>query len=395
MKVALYGHFMFQLAVGLREFTEHDVHLFLDSKTLPNCLADEPLLSESSFVHIAPWVTHREIFSPRRAKLTELLSDCDIAITTDLGPIFASAANIDFVVIPSGSDLTQWPFPIRSRSLRTRRVAEVAFEALIAFRLRGGIKNALSVWSDGFSRFTDPLARLGRSVGGYLSWPIDTETFAPESASSTKVDDQELITIFHPTRMMLTPDPFLVESMGWKRNDLLFQGFAMALRQGVNARLVLISRGGSPDEDKAKRLLEDLGVVEYVDWLTAENSEGFTWREIANLYRASDLVVDEFGGCLGLVALEGASCGKPVLNFLNPPVEEDIAEFVYPAGHPFLQAESAEGVCEVITMLTNHELRESIGRTSRRWVLDYHDRSVVARRCESMIKELLSDHNDS
>ena len=391
MKIALYGHFMFQLAVGLREFTEHDVHLFLDSKTLPNCLADEPLLSESSFVHIAPWVTHREIFFPRRAKLTELLSDCDIAITTDLGPIFASAADINFVIIPSGSDLTQWPFPMRSRSLRTRRVVEVVFETLIAFRLREGIRSALGVWSDGFSRFPGPLARLGRSLGGYLPWPIDTETFTPESTSPTKVDDQEVMTIFHPTRMMFTPDPFLIESMGWKRNDLLIEGVAKALGQGVDVRLVLVDRVGSPDEAEARRLIDRLGIVEQVEWLTPENPEGYTWRQVVELYRSSDLVVDEFGGCLGLVALEGASCGRPVLNWLDSKGVEDVVESLYPDGHPLLQAESVDEVCDVIVSIADQGLRTSIGRASRQWVLDHHERSMVALRCEAMLKDLLGD----
>ena len=67
MRIALYGHFMFHLAVGLREIAEHDVQLFLDSNTVPNCLLDEPMLYDSSFVHRAPWVTHREILQPKRA----------------------------------------------------------------------------------------------------------------------------------------------------------------------------------------------------------------------------------------------------------------------------------------------------------------------------------------
>ncbi len=389
MRIALYGHFMFHLAVGLREIAEHDVQLFLDSNTVPNCLLDEPMLYDSSFVHRAPWVTHREILQPKRAELTKQLSRFDVAITTDLGPVFAAAAEIDYVIIPSGSDLTQWPFPIRSRAIRSRGKADI-IEVMIALRLRSAIRAASEIWGEGFSRYSEPLARLGCRIGGYLHWPIDTETFAPEPEPSRKVSDPECITIFHPTRMMFTPDPFLIESMGWKRNDLLLRGFAMALEKGVNARLVLVARAGSPDEDKARRLLEGLGVGDQVDWRTPENPEGYTWREIADLYRSSDLVVDEFGGCLGLVALEGASCGKPVLNYLDSTHGDGVVESLYPGGHPFLQAQSAEEVCNVIMELTDHELRTSIGRASRQWVMDHHERSLVARRCESMLEELLA-----
>ena len=38
-----------------------------------------------------------------------------------------------------------------------------------------------------------------------------------------------------------------------------------------------------------------------VECLSSETSAGFTWRELADLYRSSDLVVDEFGGWFGLV----------------------------------------------------------------------------------------------
>ena len=87
----------------------------------------------------------------------------------------------------------------------------------------------------------------------------------------------------------------------------------------MDVRLVLVDRVGSPDEAKARRLIDRLGIVEQVEWLTPENPEGYTWRQVVELYRSSDLVVDEFGGCLGLVALEGASCGRPVLNLLKIP----------------------------------------------------------------------------
>jgi|TARA_B100000749_G_C18176072_1_gene361871 glycosyltransferase involved in cell wall biosynthesis len=190
--------------------------------------------------------------------------------------------------------------------------------------------------------------------------------------------------------MMFTPDPFLIESMGWKRNDLLLRGFAMALGQGVSARLVLVARAGSPDEDKARRLLDGLGVSDHVDWLTPENPEGYTWREVADLYRHSDVIVDEFGGCLGLVALEGASCGKPVLNYLDSTYGDGVVESLYPGGHPFLQAQSAEDICNVIMELTDQELRMSIGRASRQWVMDHHERNLVARRCVSMLEEMLA-----
>ena len=390
MKIALYGHFMYQLAVGLRESTDNEVKLFLDSETVPNCLSDEPLLYDKSFAFVEPWVSHREIIRPARSRLAREMATCDIAITTDLGPIFAQVANVPYVIIPSGSDLTQWPFPIRARATRKRGKEDI-LATLIAFRLRKAIRSAESIWGEAYSRFPGALERLGCELGGYLLWPIDTNTFSPEVSDVNAKRREGAITIFHPTRMMFNPDPFLMESMGWKRNDLLIEGVAKAIRQGVDVRLVLVDRVGSPDEAKARRLIDRLGIAEHVNWLMPENPEGYTWREVVELYRSSDLVVDEFGGCLGLVALEGASCGRPVLNWLDSKGVEDVVESLYPDGHPLLQAESVDEVCDVIVSIADQGLRTSIGRASRQWVLDHHERSMVAQRCEAMLKDLLGD----
>jgi len=61
---------------------------------------------------------------------------------------------------------------------------------------------------------------------------------------------------------------------------------------------------------------------------------------------------------------------------------------MYPDGHPFLQAHTAEEVRETITLLSDTDRRTAIGNASRQWVLEHHDRTVVARRCESMLAAL-------
>jgi glycosyltransferase involved in cell wall biosynthesis len=380
MRIALYGPFMFELAAGLRENPDNDVQLFLDEETLPRSLLDEPRIHDPDFVRIGPWATRRAVMRPRTAPITRLLAEFDVALVTELGPIFAQHAATRFFFIPTGWDLTCGPFPIRSRSSRQRGLGDLS-SALIATRLRSGIREASGIWGAPFIPFRRAVERLGCVLSADLPQPIDTSTFTPnvelEEATGRSAD----ITIFHPSRMMFTPNPFLVETGQWKRNDILFQGFADAVDLGVDARLVLVDRGGSPDQELARGLIYELGIHERVEWHSSGTSAGFTWRELADLYRSSDLVADQFGGWFGLVSLEGASCGKPVLNFL----EAGAMASMHPNGHPFLQAQTADEVCDTIKMLTDPEHRESIGRASRAWVLKHHDHSVVARKCESML----------
>ena len=383
MRIALYGPFMFQLAVGLRENSANDVQLFLDEETLPRSLLDEPLVNDSSFAHVGPWATRTAIMRPRTAPITRLLAEFDVALVTELGPIFAQHAGTNFFFIPTGWDLTCGPFPIRSRSARSRGLGDLS-AAIIAIRLRSGIRAASGIWGAPFMPFARAVRRLGCVLSADLPQPIDTSVFTPRIESGDTRNGSGVLRIFHPARMVFTPDPFLIETGQWKGNDLLLQGFANAVDQGINSRLVLLDRGSSHDQMLARRLVDKLGVHELVEWLSSGSSAGFTWRELADLYRSADLVVDEFGGWFGLVALEGASCGKPVLNY----VAADVMASMYPDGHPFLQAQTAEEVCDVIAMLADHELRASVGHASREWVVEHHDRRVVARSCESILAGL-------
>jgi glycosyltransferase involved in cell wall biosynthesis len=183
---------------------------------------------------------------------------------------------------------------------------------------------------------------------------------------------------------MFSPDPFIIETGGWKRNDLLLHGFALAVESGFDGRLLLVEREGSLDEDRARRLLGELGITNRVDWLGTGTGVEFSWREVAEVYRSSDISSDDFGGWFGLAALEGASSGRPVLNYLEPGVMES----EYPEGHPFVQAPDAEAVRSALLDLADADRRAALGRASRDWVLEHHDRGVVARRCERMLGEV-------
>ena len=381
MRIALFGPYMFELAVGLRENPDNEVRLFLDEATIPRSLFSEPVLADADFVEIGDWLSRSSIFHPASSAVAKRLSDFDVALVTELGPIFAAPSGVPFVFIPTGWDLTCGPFPIRSRTSRNRGVGDISATA-VALRMRSGIRKAIGIWGAPFAPFRAAAERLGCDLTN-LPQPIDTGLFTPEGPVAEGPTMEGSISIFHPTRMQMTDDRFLVETGQWKRNDLLFRGAALAVESGVDVRIRLLRRASSPDQDRAGRLIELLGLSDRVEWLDAGTPDGFTWAELAALYRSADLVVDEFGGWFGLVALEGAACGRPVLNQVDPVVMGDM----YPEGHPFIQASYVEQVAAVLADLVDPDRLREIGESSRDWVLRHHDRSVVARHCERMLAE--------
>ncbi|MBU09144.1 MAG: hypothetical protein CME13_14395 [Gemmatimonadetes bacterium] len=172
----------------------------------------------------------------------------------------------------------------------------------------------------------------------------------------------------------------------WKGNDILLRGFADVIRRGIDARLVLIERESSMDQEEGRRLLEDMGVSDRVIWLNAGTTAGYSWGELVEHYRSADVVVDEFGGWFGLVALEGAACGKPVVNQLDRVVMGDL----YPDGHPFVQASSHREVADALVRLSDPQVRDVIGEASRDWIMRHHDRAVVAAECAKRLEAIVT-----
>lgn len=381
MRIALFGHSMYQLAVGMRDLPGVDVTLLLDSRTIPNCLRDQDLLEDVDFVRIEPWVTWKDIIFPKSATITKYLTTFDVALVTDLGPIFARSAKIPYYIIPSGTDLTQLPFPFRSWSARPRGGRDLVGLA-IAFRMRRALRSSRAVWPSGpFSPWLLAANRLGMSFDTYLPQAVDTALFAPEHGSTAKPHASSRVTVFHPNRILFSRKRSLVETGGSMMNDLLFQGFARAVNNGLDAWLLLIDRESSWEQDEARRILDELGVSNRVTWLQPTNSNGFTWAEMPRLYRACDIVVSGFAGWTALVSLEGAACGKPVITN----IESNTMEAVTSEPAPFVQALTIEEIEEAIMLLSDPSKRTEIGTRSREWIVNNYDRRVVAEKCRDLL----------
>ncbi len=395
MRIALFGPSLFELAVGLRNIPGNTVEFFVDERSglLDRELRDEPLISEPKFARIGAWYSPSAFLNPRSSLIAQELGRFDAIICSDLGPLFATYSGVPFVFLPCGGDLTAAPFPLRALSFRLKgMVGSIRLKHLIAdpirsLRMRRGIKNATSVWlfSGPFKPWLAAIDRLGLkrpTDSECLHAAIDTDVFSPLPSASPS---DSPLRIFHPSRLMISQSRTNTETGQWKQNDVLLHGIAIAISQGINVRLTLIRHASAVDEAVADSLIRNLGLHDRIDWLRAVNPNGFSWRELAEHYRSTDIVADDFGaGWFGTVALEGAACGKPVIQ----PVDEDAMRILYPDGHPFLRASNPSEVAELLGRLQDKHARDKIGEKSRVWAHRHHNPDSVARRCMEMLEQL-------
>ncbi|HMK36209.1 MAG TPA: glycosyltransferase [Desulfomonilaceae bacterium] len=145
-----------------------------------------------------------------------------------------------------------------------------------------------------------------------------------------------------------------------KRIDLQLQVFRLIREEVPEARLILVGEG--KNEHDLRRLSQDLGVVDSVDFLGVRH-------DVPDLLRAAGVFLScsQVEG-LPTVILEAQACGLPVVATDIAPHREGLA----PEFHPYLfPTHAPESAAKSVTALLQHpELRERLGTCGRKFVVD-------------------------
>lgn len=147
-----------------------------------------------------------------------------------------------------------------------------------------------------------------------------------------------------------------------KGNDRFIRAFGRAVRDGLDARCVILDRG--PDRDLAHALVDACGISDRVDW-----RPGLSRAELLDLFIQSDVVVDQFDvGGIGGIAVEGMSVARPVLMH----VDASASRLQYNVPPPVLQGRTVDEIHKRLLACADRAVLDLTGRAGREWVVAHH-----------------------
>ena len=377
LKVGLFGPWLFQLGVGLREIGVDGTKIILDEQEvlLTTALRDEPELKDPDFALIDRWNSPRACLFPKSSALAKLFNQFDVLVVSFLGPMFAYYSKRPYFFWSAGFDLTGIPFPIQARFDRKRGPLRDAAAFVLAYWQRKGIRGANEIWMTPNEPFTSALDSVGEE-GQFFPLAHNENLFRPVESKEEGFSESKTLRIFHPSRIMMSEKKGSIDRGQTKHTDRLFKGFSQAISNGLDAELVLVEQMFSPDMNAAHKIIAELGIVDNVRWENSPNQNGFSWRELAALYKKSDVVADDFGGMgwYGGVALEGLMSGLPVMS----DIDDEVMARMHGDDHPFINVLTPIEIEKALFKLTDQEYRDSVGRFSREWAVEAHGRKKVA-----------------
>lgn len=399
MKIALYGNVcnnMYSIAKSLRNFSDHDVHLYLPENTdfhnLPE--NDDPHLKNNY-----PYWIHRSktynLGSVLRFWCNHIVNELNkyeliilSSLAVSLAPLLKKNKVLFYV---TGGDLTVLPFKEIHQTLlydgRKNNFKPLVYQYI----QRLGIKSSFKIISQPFYPFELAIKKLkipkAKILEAYFPIIIDSEKVQYRKDAgyhlhaSVRADlDRFSFKIFSPSRIITSDHIHLTETGQSKKNDILIRAFAHFIQSNniKDAGLFLIDRKYTREKEifGLKNLIKRLGIEDFVVWLKTENNKGFTRDELINIYSYIDLVCDDFGaGWFGSICVEGFCCSKPVLSF----VDEVAMRKIYP-WHPFLSSNTVSGNSFLMTKVYfDKSFSKAQGDLGRKWALEFHSLENAGR----------------
>ena len=399
MKVAFIGNTCNQSYANIKAFRPYGVEgtLYYDLaghvQTFPE--SDDPEVA----VNRPAWVKsfdsrEQNVWGPPPQYLLEELREHDV-IHCEGGYLpWAQATGKPYVWWACGGDAQHYPF--LSGWLWLGLPLEAAFKRTVMIRRAIAAANQINLgqWLPAGRDFEHLLLEYTlKSKFQREILVIDTERFSPRAdgpsvnellAKSGITQTVEGLVIFNPTRIMFTP-----KSTYNYGSDALLRSLYVVKKMNRKFTLI-VTRKGNVDEPEFEEMSHTLGLSENIIWIPLQKR-----ADIIDWYRASDLVVKDFGfgGGLGSVGTESMACGTPLLTALKTEYDDPTFEIPdvassYPP--PFFSASSEEeAIKSILLCCSNPEMVKETGRASRQWIMENCSAKAIAPRYIAMYQRAI------
>lgn len=408
MKVHLYGNTLnnsYNLTLFLRA-KGIDATMFLDNSS--SLQQDYPWWEDTQLSenNLPEWIHYYKVKpnflfpQPELKRLIKDFANCDIALVCGWGPIIAWRAGVPYLFHSYGSDLNITSF------------AEGILKAtrnLVSLKRPGGIKSLFL--SAPFQKkaiqradrigiymgyqvnpYVKPLGILHKMKKLRLAWDIDKYRI-PENQEIKKKYE-----VYDVVYFMIARHTWKSVWFDLKGNDKFIRAFARFVNdKNPNVKLVTIEKGNNLED--SKRLISELGIEKYVEWIPEMNKDGIrTYNSISNI-----VVVDQFWHNrwyikypsdrtkprigFGSGSIEALSAGRPLITVF---FDEDF----YDGNHPpilsaFTEHEIYQRLVESLEM--GAEGRKQLGLKGYEFVKKYHGWENAIDLHIDCLKEILKE----
>ena len=214
----------------------------------------------------------------------------------------------------------------------------------------------------------------------FIPHPFDEQKFSPGSSIfKNKIQEtyQAKTIFFCPTRHTNTKSP------ANKRTDKIIYAFQQYLQVNPDSLLILVVMGEACHQ--IDMLCQSLGLGRKVRWMQITPK-----RKLVELYRAADIVLDQFGvGSYGTNTIEALSCARPVITYVNPD-HYAWCQDVLPLP-PIHNAQTVEEILGQMFLLTSKDIREESGQKAREWVEKWHSGQRIAKMHQELYEKILNE----
>lgn len=316
-------------------------------------------------------------YSISKKTIYDLFSQFDILIGTDLAPAYLYKAGLKLdIFCLHGSDVFEYPFYRFKKNKPSLWETNQCHFSLCQFE---GIKLAKYLaFNKAAELYEKPISIIRKRDKRISSYPyIYIPQFTVDYFDQSNIKDQIIklrsefgfIILHHCSHNWFSQK----NNLYTKGNDKVITAFSDYIKQSkANKKACLVLLEYGPDVSQSKKMINDLGIANYVYWLPKQQR-----KNLISCVNMSDIGIGELsneGWLTYSVIVEFILMNKPVIHYRNSKLYAND----YPDLYPMVDTNQPEVVTQtLIDYENNPEKYKEMGESAKAWYLhQIHNKSL-------------------